>query len=440
MTKGDGGTIDIVLPRLYDKQRKAFFSISRLVKTAGSTKSGKTVGAIAWQLAQCCEYAPGKAHLWLAPIYAQAEVAFQRVCRILRRCDPNEKKWKPNKSDLFITFDNGSRWFFKGSDKPDSIYASDYASAVVDEDSRCKREAWAAVVSTTTATGGPIRCIGNVRGRKNWAYELGQQIQAGKIKSSEYHVITWKDAVDAGTVTLEAVDFARQNLPEHVFNELYNCDPSDDGLNPFGIEAIAACIKPLSTKVPVAFGVDLARSIDFTVVVGLDEDANVCRFERWNKKAIPGDTYWDETEKRLGAIIGNTPASMDVAGIGDVFVERMRRRCPFVEGYNTGSQKQGLMESLAVAIQQRRVGLPDQSPECPLRDELESFEYSLSAVAKKVQYAAPEGLHDDCVVALGLAVNAHDRVTHCGSSAETFSVEVLDAGNDDDRMWTGAGW
>ena len=33
---------------------------------------------------------------------------------------------------------------------------------------------------------------------------------------------------------------ARRDLPEAVFNELYNAEASDDGANPFGPDAIAA--------------------------------------------------------------------------------------------------------------------------------------------------------------------------------------------------------
>ena len=57
------------------------------------------------------------------------------------------------------------------------------------------------------------------------------------------------------------------------------------------------------------------------------------------------------------------------------------------------------MEGLAVAIQQRRV----RFPEGPIVAELEALEYAFSRTG--VQYMAPEGLHDDCVCAVALAVH-----------------------------------
>ena len=58
------------------------------------------------------------------------------------------------------------------------------------------------------------------------------------------------------------------------------------------------------------------------------------------------------------------------------------------------------MEGLAVAIQQQRI----RYPEGPIVHELECFGYEYTRIG--VWYSAPEGLHDDCVCALALAVQA----------------------------------
>lgn len=79
----------------------------------------------------------------------------------------------------------------------------------------------------------------------------------------------------------EELDDARQALPEAVFKELYLCEPSDDGGNPFGLKFIRQNIAPLSNKAPVAFGSDLARSVDWTVLHGLDEDGATCSLTRF---------------------------------------------------------------------------------------------------------------------------------------------------------------
>lgn len=44
-------------------------------------------------------------------------------------------------------------------------------------------------------------------------------------------------------------------------------------------------------------------------------------------------------------------------------------------------------------------------PDGPIRQELESFEYEYTG--RGVRYSAPQGVHDDCVMALALAVHHH---------------------------------
>ena len=77
----------------------------------------------------------------------------------------------------------------------------------------------------------------------------------------------------------------------------------------------------------------------------------------------------------------------------DRSADRQRKTFKF-----TGPAKQQLMEGLAVAIQQREITVPAG----PLVSELETFEYVYTRTG--VTYSAPDGLHDDCVCALALAV------------------------------------
>ncbi len=60
--------------------------------------------------------------------------------------------------------------------------------------------------------------------------------------------------------------------------------------------------------------------------------------------------------------------------------------------------KQQLIEGLSLAIQSRSVHFP----EGVIADELRQLEYEHTRTG--IRYAAPEGLHDDAVMALALAV------------------------------------
>jgi hypothetical protein len=379
------------LPRLYAKQREAVFSPARYAVIEASTKCGKTAGCLIWLLYRAWNNGkPGRNYWWVAPIFPQAKIAFSRLKRMLTQSDPKGTVWSANESELWIQINTRGRIWFKGADKPDSLYGEDVYDAVIDEASRCKEDAWHAVRSTLTATGGAVRIIGNVRGRKNWAYTLGQRAKAGEPNLS-YHRLTAYDAVEGGVLDPAEVEDAKRTLPERIFKELYLAEPSDDGGNPFGIDAIRACLGPLSTKPVAVFGVDLAKSVDFNVACGLDENGDVCHLDRWQSD-------WGQTRRRLASLIRDTPALVDSTGVGDPIVEDLARECGRVEGFKfTSATKQQIMEGLAADTQRRAYTLPEGW----LSGEMEAFEYIYHAGG--VRYSAPEGLHDDGVCALALA-------------------------------------
>lgn len=394
-------------PPLYARQREAIDDPARIVCIDASTKAGKTVGCLSWLYRLAVNTPRGK-FLWVAPIYQTArDVGYKRMVKMLATADERKTVWEQRDSELEIRLKNGSVIRFKGSDNPDSIFGEDYDGAVIDEASRCKEEAWHAVRSTLTKTRGPVRIIGNVKGRKNWAYRLGQMAKSG-TPNMAYHRLTAYDAVDAGVLAAEEVEEARRQLPDDVFRELYLAEPTDDGANPFGIVAIRRNTRPLSTAKPVCFGADLAKSQDWTVVVGLDADGTPCVFDRFQND-------WLLTTERLVHLIGTVPALVDSTGVGDPIVEQLQRRCPSVEGFKfTSSSKQQLMEGLSSAMHTGSVGvLPG-----PMADELESFEFEYRS--NGVRYAAPDGLHDDCVMALALAVRR--KASMAMAPAFTFRV------------------
>jgi len=322
-------------------------------------------------------------------------VVFRRLKDALPRA-----VYHANETELTLTLRNGAVLWFKGADHADSLYGEDVYAAVIDEATRVKEEAWHAVRSTLTATEAPIRIIGNVKGRRNWAYSLARKAQSG-APNMAYAKLICHDAVQVGFLSAEEVEDARQQLPEAVFRELYLAEPSDDAGNPFGLKAIRACIAPLSTEPPVAWGWDLAKSVDWTVGIGLDADGCVAHFDRFQRP-------WEDTITAIVQATGSTPALVDSTGVGDPVLEALQRRGRAVSGRFEGFKfsapsKQQLMEGLAVAIQQQQI----QFPAGVIVNELEAFEYEYTRTG--VHDSAPSGFHDDAVCALALARSATSR-------------------------------
>ena len=376
--------------KLYPKQEAAIFERARYSLIEATTKAGKTAGCLVWLGEQAAMGRPGRNYWWVAPVYPQSKVAFTRMCRSMP-----QGTFEKNETELRIDLINGTHIWFKSGEKPDNLYGEEVYAAVLDEASRMREESFIAIRSTLTATRGPMRIIGNVKGRRNWFYKMARKAEAGE-QGHAYHKITWRDAVAAGILDEAEIDDARRVLPEQAFKQLYEAEPSDDEGNPFGLDKIAACRIEEFSKLPVAcWGWDLGKHQDWTVGIALDRNGHMVRFVRFQRS-------WDETKKQIIAETLGKPALVDATGVGDAIAEELVKKGNFSAFVFTQRSKQELMEGLMSAIQQRKVGLTNET----LLNELESFEYEFKGRDGRftgVVYSAPPGAHDDCVCALALA-------------------------------------
>lgn len=77
----------------------------------------------------------------------------------------------------------------------------------------------------------------------------------------------------------------------------------------------------------------------------------------------------------------------------------------------SGTSKPPLIESLILAFEKGEIGIlgDDHREGKVLISELEAYERKVSPMTGRSQYSAPEGLHDDTVIALALAWNEVQR-------------------------------
>lgn len=379
--------LTIERPKLVTYQKQILECPARFTVTEGATKIGKTFPHL-WWLFEKSHHPPKKGanYWWIAPVYSQAKIAFSR----LRRVVAASGLYRINESELYIQNPTGSTVWFKSAEKPDNLYGEDVYAAVFDEFTRAREEAWIALRTTLTATQAPCKFIGNVRGKKNWGYKLGMKARNGEPNYA-YFKVTAYDAVKEGILSIEEVEQAKRDLPERAFKELYLAEALDDGANPFGYDFIQRQIKPISSNPSVCYGIDLAKSVDWTVVVGLDKNMNISYFDRWQSD-------WGQTRNRIMRIVGQLPAYVDSTGVGDPIVEDIVKICFGVEGYHfTSTSKQQLMEGLANSVQKGEISILDGV----MKEEMEAFEFEYTRTG--VKYSAPEGYHDDTVCALSLA-------------------------------------
>ena len=390
-------------PWMYPKQLAATFyptdstgTPARYGLTEAGTKTGKTVSHSAWLFEQAFRGPRNSNFWWVAPVSGQASMVYRRmIVGIPKRLIASTHE------GLKIELIGRRSIWFKSADNPDSLYGDDVFAAVMDEASRTKEEAFHAVRSTLTATRGPFRAIGNVKGRKNWFYQMCRRAEQG-APNLGYSRIVAQDAVDAGILASEEIEDARRHLPAQVFRELYLAEPSDDGGNPFGLKHIESCFGPLSTKLVSFWGWDLAKSEDWTVGCGLDDGGQLAEFHRFRAP-------WPETTETIRRVVGQTsPALVDSTGVGDPILDSLQKGSSNFEGFKFSLQsKQKIMEGLAVTVQSRNTQFPPSerrpaidSP-ANLANEMEEFQYEYTRTG--VRYSAPPGYHDDCVCSMALA-------------------------------------
>jgi hypothetical protein len=329
----------------------------------------------------------GQRVAYITPTYLLAKSFFQELDKAL---PPTVKR---NASDLTIEMNGGLMRFFTG-ERLDNLRGMKFHLVIVDEASYIPdlESGWInSIRPTLTDYKGRGLFISTPRG-KNFFFSLYLRGQQGDPEWASYKHTTY----DNPHIDPSEIDAARSLMPEAAFRQEYLADPQDNASNPFGSAHIRQCCYPISTDPPVVFGVDLAKSNDYTVVVGIDRNGSVCHLDRYQRD-------WRATRAAILSL-PKVPMAIDSTGVGDPIFEDIAAGGMDVEGYKfTSTSKQQLMEGLVAAIQQRKITFP----EGVITQELEVFEYQFTS--NGVRYGAPSGFHDDAVMALGLAWYKYNR-------------------------------
>lgn len=353
-------------------------------------QSGKTMVGIAeigWDALQH----PGHINWWIAPNYKVKPRAWRGLLDFL----PTEVIVKKNETENYITLVNGSQIWVKSADAPDSLVSEGLDFAVCDEAGQWKESAWTQGISPMFAARPKARAmlIGTPRG-KNWFQRLWLKGKEGH--EADYAAFHWFSA-DSPFVSRAFLEEQRRSIPRETYLQEYEADPLDNAQAVF--RDIRSCVKMLlgAADTLTVIGVDLARKLDFSAMIGMNSSRQVVFVDRFQ------DEWSEQKRKIIGKAFGlNARVVMDATGMGDVLVEEMRNSGVQVEGFIISNQsKQQLIDNLRVAFQQGTIAIPNDPH---LIEELEAYEYEYDEDTRKYKYSAPDGQHDDLVIALALAL------------------------------------
>jgi hypothetical protein len=319
---------------------------------------------------------------YITPTYQLGKIFFQEVLKLLP-----ESIYKKNESDLVINFITGGSIRFFTGERLDAMRGLKFHLVIIDEASYIPNleDGWNnSIRPTLTDFKGKAIFLSTPKGR-NFFYSLF-------IKKDEPEWESFKfTTYDNPFIDPSEIDAARAQLPHSVFEQEYMANPMENAANPFGSEHINKCTQPLSSLPAEYYGIDLAKSVDWTVIIGFDRNGHVSHYERFQKD-------WMQTKETIRRLKKQAHIFIDSTGVGDAIVEDLQKYFNDMNGFKyTSTSKQQLMESLASSIHKGEIGFPSG----PIKDELEIFEYQFTSTG--VRYNAPPGFHDDCVNALALA-------------------------------------
>ncbi len=352
---------------------------------------------------------PSSIQFILAPSYNQANIMFYEIITLLSKSvlvHLVERIYKTPFSK--IIFKNRSEIHARSTTKPEYLRGHKAHRAILDEAAYIPDEVISHVVEPMLAdfNGSWIK-IGTPFG-KNHFYDSFLKGQSPEFPdySSYRFPSTANPHISREFIEKKKAEYGENSV---LFRTEYLAEFVEDQNAVFrwvDIQKNIAPIELIDKGLPgrqYVIGADLAKYQDYTVIVVLDvmeKPFKLVHFERFNRRP------YAEVIMRIKELYRRFNAAnvlIDSSGVGDPVLEELQS--VGAEGYVfTAKSKVQLVQRLQAAIENGDVKYPYIEE---LVKELQYFEYELTRTG--VKYEARSGFHDDCVMALALAVWAAEQ-------------------------------
>lgn len=384
-------TIRLTLPSPHAGQRRILREKKRFNVIDCGRRFGKTNIGTSLELEPALEGFPVG---WFAPSYKYLIEVWREIVRTLQPVIA-EKSVSEKRLQLIT----GGVIDFWSLEDPDAGRSRKYKRAIVDEAAKARhlKQAWLeSIRPTLTDYEGDAFFLSTPKGLNYFhdLYQLGQD-------PLDEEWMSWKMPTSTNPYIKPAeIEAARKSLPERVFRQEYLAEFLTEGTF-FRFIDQQAIATPQAQAIPghtYVIGVDWAKSVDFSVFVVIDATTREAVYmDRHN-----GVDYIVQ-RNRLKALCEKFRPVAVIAesnSIGEPNIEMLRRDGLRVQAFTTtNASKAVAIEDLSLAFERGEIRIIRDET---LIGELKSFEaeYLPSGL---VRYAAPDGQHDDCVMALAMA-------------------------------------
>jgi len=329
---------------------------------------------------------------WVSPSYKTSEVGWRPLRQIVRKIPGAEIRLV----DRVVNFPGGGFVAVRSADNPDSLRGEGLDFVVMDECAFMQREAWTeAIRPALSDRQGKVLFISTPKGR-NWLWEIYQRGVSGEDGWQSWTFPTSSNPF----IAKEEIEAAKRDLPEMIFRQEYLAEFIDDAGGVFRRVQEAAVLEPKEYEEGKQYiaGVDVAASVDFTVVSVLDaESKEMVYLDRFNRVDYP------VLIDRLEAVYHRyhlTSMVVESNSIGrPVIDELVTRGLNIIPFTTTSATKQSIIQNLQAAFENGQIRIINNPV---LIGELLSFESKRNA-SGGFSYSAPDGMNDDCVMSLAIA-------------------------------------
>lgn len=384
--------ITITLPYPHPLQRDILLTNARFKIVVCGRRWGKTTLGL---IAATEMVVQGGYVWWVLPNYGMASDVWREVKETLRPVTVAK-----NEVERRIDVIGGGYLSVKSADNPDSLRGSGLDLVVIDEAAQIKEEAWTAALrpALSDRVGGAL-LISTPRGR-NWFYYL---YLAGQDEDN-YEFQSWQHMTETSpTVTLEEIASARSQLPQRIFEQEYEATFLE-GEGAVFRNVRGNLVSPSEPhqhehKMPrFGMAVDWGKHQDYTAIsVG----CMVCKCEvelvRFNQ------IDYEYQKEKLRALYRKWQPYTILAesnAMGEPIIDSLKREGLPVQGFaTTATSKPPLIENLALVYEQGEWAWLDDQVAI---NEAEAFERKFNPITARSTYSAPQGLHDDTVIARAL--------------------------------------
>jgi len=386
--------IEITLAELHPGQQRIVDEAVRFNVLACGRRFGKTTLGIDLLIDKSLDGLPTG---WFSPTYKMLSEVWRELKEITR---PLQTKVQAQEHRIeLLTGGSIDCWSL---DVADSARGRKYARVVLDEAAMVAGldNAWQAVIRPTlTDYKGDAFLLSTPKGI-NFFHECYQRgLDPLQPEWQCWHMPTVANPlIDPGEV-----ESARQELPEQIFRQEYLAEFMQNEGAVF--RNIEACLTAQASTPDahrghrIVAGVDWGQKNDFTAIsVFCASCRSEVELDRFNR------IEWAFQRARLRAIYDRWLLSdglVETNSIGGPNLEALIMEGMRVRGFETTSaSKSPLIQSLALCFER---GEGRWLPDPTAKTELLAYESKINAITGRISYSAPEGGHDDTVVARALA-------------------------------------